>query len=343
MLLLGCSTEPSAEPVDPVEPGADRPTQRTLGSVERLDAGLDSLVPADAVIEVLAEGFDWSEGPLWLAEQGVLVFSDVPTNRVYSWSEEHGYRVWLEPFGYTGETPRGGEPGSNGLLLDSDGRLVLCQHGDRRIARMEAPLDAPEPVFSTLADGYDGRRFNSPNDAVFHTSGALFVTDPPYGLEAGPDDPQRELPSNGVYRVDPDGSVALLTDELSRPNGIALSPDERTLYVANSDPDRALWMAYEVLGDGALGERRVFFDATEWVGDRPGLPDGLKVDPEGNLFATGPGGVLVFSPDGRHLGTINTTQPTANCAFGEDGRWLYMTADSYLLRIRLGASADSPD
>ncbi len=230
---------------------------------------------------------------------------------------------------------RGGEPGSNGLLLDSEGRLVLTQHGDRRVARMDAPLTAPEPNFTTLADRYDGMRFSSPNDAVFDGQGALYFTDPPYGLPQGPGDPTQETPFNGVYRLGVDGEVTLLTDELSRPNGIALSPDEQTLYVANSDSTQAIWMAYDLLPSGRIENGRVFFDATEWVLERLGLPDGLKVDEAGNLFATGPGGVLVFSPDGRHLGTIRTTQETANCAFDRDGTALYMTADSYLLRIRL--------
>lgn len=307
---------------------------QTMGTIERLDPAIDSLIPADAVIEVLAEGFDWAEGPVWIEDGKYLLFSDVPANRIYQWKEGEGHRVWLEPSGYTGDAPRGGEPGSNGLLLDREGRLVLCQHGDRRVARLNAPLTAPEPIFTTLADRYEGKRFSSPNDAVFDSRGALFFTDPPYGLPEGPGDPTQEIPFNGVYRLGTGGEVTLLTDELSRPNGIALSPDEKTLYVANSDPERAIWMAYDLLPFGRIANGRVFFDATERVAAQPGLPDGLVVDAAGNLFATGPGGVLVFSPDGRHLGTIRTTQATANVAFDRDGTTLYMTADSYLLRIR---------
>jgi gluconolactonase len=307
----------------------------TLGGVERLDPRLDSLIPSDAEIEVLAQGFDWSEGPVWIPEGEFLLFSDVPTNRVYRWKEGEGHRVWLEPSGYTGEVPRGGEPGSNGLLLDAERRLLLCQHGDRRVARLASSLDAPEPAFSTIADRYQGQRFNSPNDLVLHSSGSIYFTDPPYGLAAGPEDPNRDMDFAGVFRVDPDGTVTLLTSELSRPNGIALSPDESTLYVANSDPERAIWMAYEVREDGMLANGQVFFDATPWVAQRQGLPDGLVVDAAGNLFATGPGGVLVLTAEGAHLGTIDTTQATANCTLGNKGRYLYMTADSYLLRIRL--------
>ncbi|MDH3584315.1 MAG: SMP-30/gluconolactonase/LRE family protein, partial [Phycisphaerae bacterium] len=225
--------------------------------------------------------------------------------------------------------------GANALLLDKAGRLVLCQHGDRRVARMDGPLSKPAPKFSTLADRYQDQRFNSPNDAVYHSGGALYFTDPPYGLEKRMKDPAKEIPYQGVYRLAKDGQVTLLTKELSRPNGIAFSPDQKTLYVANSDPAWAIWMAYDVHTDGTIDNGRVFFDATSFVGDRKGLPDGMKLDRAGNLFATGPGGVLVLSPDGRHLGTIQTGQATANCAFGDDGRTLYMTAHSLLMRIRL--------
>ncbi len=309
---------------------------RTVGTIERLDPAIDSLIRPDAVIEVLAEGFQWAEGPLWIERGGYVLFSDVPANRIYRWKEGEDLDVWLEPSGYTGDAPRGGEPGSNGLLLDAAGGLVLCQHGDRRIARMEAPLTAPGPAFTTLADAYDGMRFSSPNDAAIDRDGALYFTDPPYGLPEGPGDPTQETPFNGVYRLGPGGEVTLLTDQLSLPNGIALSPDGKTLYVSNSDPERAIWMAYDLLPSGAVDSGRVFFDATDLVGDaNPGLPDGLKVDAAGNLFATGPGGVFVFSPAGRHLGTIRTTVATANAAFDRDGATLYLTASATLLRVRL--------
>ena len=326
--------------------------QADVGSVERLDAALDTVVAPGAEMEVLAEGFKWSEGPLWIAEGGYLLFSDVPRNSIFRWSDAKGLDRWLRGSGYTGTIPRGGEPGSNGLLLDSQGRLVLCQHGDRRIARLEGGLEEPRarigtvPRFETLAGDHDGQRFNSPNDAVMSRGGDIFFTDPPYGLEKGPQDPAREIAVNGVYRVSPEGAVTLLTDELTRPNGIALSPDESTLYVANSDPQRAIWMAYELEPGGSLGQGRIFFDATQWVDTRPGLPDGLKVDREGNLFATGPGGVLVLAPDGRHLGTLRTPGPTANCAFGDDGSSLYLTSGDRLLRVRLnttGFGFDSAD
>ncbi len=301
-----------------------------IGTIERQDPRFDALVPKDAVLEKLADGFDWSEGPAWDRRQRHLVFSDVPRNTVFKWVEGSGISVSLKPSGYTGSVARGGEPGSNGLVFDSQGRLVLCQHGDRRVARLE-----PGGRFTTLVDRYQDKRFNSPNDAVYRSNGDLYFTDPPYGLLKQNDDPAKELPFNGVYRLAADGKLSLLTDKMTFPNGIALSPDEKTLYIAQSDETRAIWMAFDVQSDGSIDNGRVFFDATALVGKKKGLPDGLKVDSAGNLFATGPGGVLVFSPDGTHLGSIDPGEATANCGWGDDGRTLYLTADMYLCRIRL--------
>ncbi|HWE39984.1 MAG TPA: SMP-30/gluconolactonase/LRE family protein [Isosphaeraceae bacterium] len=308
----------------------------TFGSIERKDAKLDALIPKDAKIEKLAEGFDWSEGPVWLRDRGnnspagALLFSDVPKNTVYIWRESQGVREYLKPSGYTGKVPRGGEPGSNGLVIDDFGRLVLCQHGDRRVARL-----ADNNTFVTLADRYDGKRLNSPNDATYNAKGDLYFTDPPYGLLKLNDDPAKELPFNGVYRLDREGKLTLLTREMTFPNGIAFSPDEKTLYVANSDPKKAIWMAFPVKDDGTIGTGRVFADVTKLVeAGKKGLPDGMKVDRAGNLFATGPGGVLVFAPDGTHLGTLDTGEATANCNFGGDGSDLYITADMYIGRVK---------
>jgi len=312
---------------------------RTLGSIEKLDPRLDKLLPPGARLEILSEGHKWTEGPVWVPQGRFLLFSDIPPNRVFRWKEGEGARPYLQPSGYTGTKPRTAEtdePGSNGLVLDPQGRLVLCQHGDRRVARMNAPLDKPDARFVTLADRYMGKRLNSPNDAVFHSGGSLYFTDPPYGLEKRMEDPEKELDFQGVYRVTPGGELTLLTKEITRPNGIAFSPDEKKLYVASSDPDRAIWMVYDVKPGGMLANGKLFFDATKWVKTKKGLPDGLKVDVNGNLFATGPGGVLVFAPDGTHLGTINTGEKTANCAWGDDGATLYIAADMYLLRIRTG-------
>jgi gluconolactonase len=303
--------------------------------IERLDPALDRLIAPDAAIEILAQGFDWTEGPVWVKDGEYLLFSDIPQNVVLKWKAGDGVRQYLKPAGYTGSTPRGGETGSNGLAIDSGGRLILCQHGDRRIAAMDAPLSAPQPKFVTLADRYEGKRFNSPNDLTFRSNGDIYFTDPPYGMEKQFDDPAREIPFQGVYRRSTDGRVTLLTREMTRPNGIAFSPDERLLYVAQSDPKAAIWRVFDVNADGTLGRSRVFFDATALVASRKGLPDGMKVDQDGNIFGTGPGGVFVFSPQGRHLGTIVTGQATSNVAFGDDGRTLYMTADMYLMRMRL--------
>ncbi len=307
----------------------------TIGSIERLDPRLDALVPADAALEVVADGFEWSEGPLWIGD--AVLFSDIPPNAIYRWDEVQGLMLFLQPSGYTGSAERTGEVGSNGLTLDASGNLVLAQHGDRRIARLTAPLSAPVPEYETLADRYDGKRFNSPNDLVYHqTNGHLYFTDPPYGLERNVLDPAKELPFQGVYRLGPDGTVTLLDSTLTRPNGIAFSPDGRMLYVANSDPQHPVWVTYDVDDAGMVANRRVFFDASHLVAQgRPGLPDGLKVDAQGYLMATGPGGVLVLAPDGTHLGTLVTQQATSNCAFGDDGTMLYITADRYLLRVQL--------
>lgn len=313
----------------PAGPSADAP------AIERLDPSIDRLLAPDARVEILAEGFDWSEGPVWVRDGGFLLFSDVPQNVVIRWKEGEGAREWLRPSGYTGREPRGGEMGSNGLLIDDEGRLVLCQHGDRRMARMEAPLSAPAPNFSTLADRYDGARFNSPNDAVFHSSGDLYFSDPAYGLPRQFEDPAREIPWQGVFRRHRDGGVSVIARHMTKPNGLAFSPDEKTLYVSQSDPDAPIWRAFDIRADGSSGASRVLFDASALAKTRRGLPDGLKVDERGNLFATGPGGVLILTPEGRHLGTILTRQATANCAFGDDGRSLYITADMYLMRVRL--------
>jgi gluconolactonase len=315
------------------EPVADQSLEmETAGVVERLHPALDRLVPADAVIEKVAGGFVFIEGPVWIpGPPGHLLFSDIPGNTVYQWSTGEGTKVFLRPVLPEGSVS-GGVGGSNGLTLDPQGRLILCEHGNRRIARLNA-----DGSRTTLADRYDDKRLNSPNDIVFHSSGAAFFTDPPYGLEGGDDSPAKELLHNGIYRLDTDGTVTLLTADQTRPNGIGLSPDERTLYVANSDdPPRRLWMSYPVLDDLTLGEGTVFFDANDL--SATGLPDGLTLDRNGNIFASGPGGVLVISPEGKHLGTIAPHERPANAGWGDDGSTLYMTAHSSLYRIRLTAS-----
>jgi gluconolactonase len=328
LLIAGCQSSHHSHPTLPAEIKVH--SGEPFGTLEVNDPNFFTLIELSAPIQKLASGFDWSEGPVWIKDGGYLLFSDVPSNTVYRWKEGEGVSVFLKPSGYTGSTPRAGEPGSNGLTTDSQGRLVLCEHGDRRIGRVEK-----DGRHVTLADKFNGKRFNSPNDLVYKSNGDLYFTDPPYGLEKNVDDPKKEIPFQGVYRLKPNGELTLLTDQMSRPNGLAFSPDEKTLYVANSDPLHAVWMAYDVKPDGTIANGRVFFDATSLVGpNKKGLPDGMKVDKAGNLFATGPGGVFVFSPAGKHLGTINTGEATANVAWGGDGTMLYITADMFICRIK---------
>ena len=314
----------------PEQSAATSDVPKTIGQIERLAPEFDQLIPPAATIDVLAGGFEWSEGPVWVPRKHSLLFSDIPRNQIVSWNAQAGIRVFMDPSGYTGKDKFGGtEPGTNGLTLDSHGRLVMCCHGDRSIRRLES-----DGSLTTLAARYDGKRFNSPNDLVYHSNGNLYFTDPPYGLPGGLEGPQAELDFCGVYCLSPDGKVTLLTKTMTRPNGIGLSPDEKTLYVAQSDPKQAIWRAFPLHEDGTLGAGRVFYDVTKWVSERPGLPDGLVVDRSGNLWATGPGGVLVFSPAGKLLGILHTGQATANCTFGEDGKSLFITADMYLCRVR---------
>jgi len=310
--------------------------QQMIGSVEIHHEAMAELVDPNAQLEVLADGFVWSEGPVWVSDHEVLLFSDVYTNKIHQWSEENGLQLFLEPSGYTGSIDREGGLGSNGLILDSNRNLLIAQHGDRRIAQLKGNLSDHESELDTFVDQYDGAKLNSPNDLVLHSNGTVYFTDPAYGLVQGMSDPSKEIEFQGVYSRAPDGQVTLLESEMSHPNGLAFSPDEKILYVSNSNPEQAIWMAYDVLPNGTITNGRVFFDATDRVGSEfPGLPDGLKVDVQGNLFASGPGGILVLNPAGKHLGTINTTTATANCAFGDDGSMLYVTANRNLLRIPL--------
>lgn len=310
----------------------------SFGEVERLSPKLDQLIAPEARMERLAEGFDWSEGPAWDFQSNSLYFSDIPPNTVYQWSETRGVSVFLSPSGFTGEHYDGGEPGSNGLAFDSENRLVLCQHGDRRIAR----LNDKRWGFTTLADRYDGKRLNSPNDLCFDSAGNLYFTDPPYGLAPSS---KKELDFHGVYRLSPDKQLSLLSKELERPNGIALSPDEQTLYVANSHGPRPIIMAFPVQADKSLGQGSVFFDSTPLREQgRRGANDGLRTDTRGNVWATAPGGVVILSPEGELLGSLLTGRATANCAFGgPDGSVLYITADDTLLRIQTKTTGYFPN
>ena len=315
-----------------------QPTQmkyKTTGSVERLDSALDAIIDSNTTAEIIAEGFEWSEGPLWVESEQMLLFSDVPTNTVYKWTEENGTEIYLQPSGYTGSEPsQSKEPGSNGLLLDNDGNLVLCQHGDRQLARMDATLDKPESVFTTLADSYGGKRFSSPNDAIYNSVGELFFTDPPYGLPAqNDDDPAKETAFNGVYKVKPNGEVVVLADSLTRPNGLAFFPGEKKILVANSDPNAANWYLLDA-GD-TLTTPTLFYSATNERDSVKGLPDGLKINKNGTVFASGPGGIWIFDRDGNVLGKIKLDEAASNAALSADEKTLYVTNDMYVLRIKL--------
>ncbi len=297
--------------------------------IERVDPSFDQLIAPDAKIEKLAEGFQWSEGPVW--KDGAFYFSDVPQNKLYRWAPgDKAAKVFLQPSGGMESTPAFKEPGSNGLTVDAKDHLILCQQGTRRVARLEA--DGKQ---TSLTNGYEGKHFNSPNDVIFARNGDLYFTDPPYGLEGLNDSPLKELKFNGVYRVKPSGETDLIIGDLTFPNGLAFSPDEKILYIAVSDPDAPKIYAYDVQPDGNVINRRVFFDATKLITEqRVGLPDGMKVDAHGNVWVGAAGGILVISPAGKHLGSVITGQQTGNCAWGDDGGTLYICANMFVCRVK---------
>jgi len=311
--------------------------------IQRLDPAADKLIPANAKLERVATGFDkWTEGPVW-THAGTLLFAVIPANLIEEWSAAKGAHVFMERTGYTGSAPYGGpEPGSNGMTLDSDGRVSVAGHARRNVWRLEK-LD-PHATITVLADSYQGKKLNSPNDLVYRSDGSLYFTDPPYGLPTqGDNDPLKELKVNGVYRIlnarqqkpgaAPDREkLQLVIKDLPRPNGIAFSPDEKTLYIADSG--KKVWMSYRVHGDGSVSDGKLLLDAS---GQKdPGGPDGIRVDKKGNIYGAGPGGLWIISPAGKHLATIKVTEIVSNCAWGDaDGKTLYITASTSLYRIKL--------
>jgi len=303
--------------------------------VEIMDAKAKNIISEKAALVTIARGFNWAEGTLWLKDQQALLFSDVPENKIYRWSETAGLSTWLEPSGYTGPKEKKRE-GSNGLLLNSKNQLVICQHGDRRIAIMDAPLSDPHPKFISMVDQWRNKKLNSPNDAAFR-NGLLYFTDPPYGLPGQDEDPEKELNFSGVYRVGHTGVIIMVIDSLSRPNGIGFSPNNEFMYIANSDPQKAIWMKYTIGSTGNAIAGKVLYDATSHVEKENGLPDGLKVHPSGNVFATGPGGLWIFSPEDEVIARIHIPQATANCAFDDTYTHLYIAADSTIIRVTLNA------
>ena len=302
-----------------------------IGSVERLSPEIDNLIEKSAKIEILADGFEWSEGPVWSSQLNSVLFSDVPENVIYSWNEDKGLGTFTRPIGYSGKVPNLKKAGTNGLTIDADGNLIICMHGDRKITRLEK-LNINRKV--TLVNSFDGNLLNSPNDLVYDSKGNLYFTDPPYGLLEGDNDKLKEIEFNGVYKVFPNGDIKVLVKNLTRPNGISISNDEKILYVANSDKNNPVIMQYDLSEEGAKNPS-IFFDGRELTKKDIGLFDGLKVHPTGNVFATGPGGVLVIKENGDHIGTIRTEVRTANCAFDENFQYLYMTSDMFLTRIKL--------
>ncbi len=328
LFLMACNTKKDKEVT------SSEKKYSTTGSIERTDPALDSIIAPDAKAEIIAEGFEWSEGPLWIEHDSILLFSDVPANTIYIWNERNGNSVYLKPSGFTG-TGSGKEEGSNGLILDAEGRLVICQHGDRRVARMDAPLNAPSAKFITVADRFNGKRFSSPNDAVYNFE-ELYFTDPPFGLPAQPGkDSTKETAFNGVYRVSGNGTVSVIADSISWPNGIAFFPGGKKLLVSNCDPAKPNWYLIEISPGNKISPAKIFYSAAGYSKDLTGLPDGLKIDSKGNVFATGPGGIYILNSDGKLLGKLNLDHPASNCALSGDEKTLYITNEKYVLRFKM--------
>ena len=308
--------------------------QEFIGEIERLDSDMGLFVSKESKIEVLASGFSWAEGPVWVPKLNGILFTDVPKNKAYLWTERQGLSVFLDPSGMTNHAPHSSSEGANGLVLDSNGALVLCQHGDRRVARLKNDWQLDPPSYETVIDHFEGKWLNSPNDIVFSKNGDLFFTDPPYGLDQQDDDILKELDFNGIFKWSKNEGIVLLNKTLSRPNGIAFSRDEKTVYIGNSDRENLIIAAFDYI-DGAFKNKRVFFNSKNILRKGPGSFDGLKVHSSGTIFATGPGGVLVISSEGKHLGTIRPGKATANCAFDAAEDYLYLTSTDVLARIKL--------
>ncbi|MFM9908285.1 MAG: SMP-30/gluconolactonase/LRE family protein [Chitinophagaceae bacterium] len=322
LFMAACSNNPNESVIK----------YKTIGSIERMDGSIDAIFNDGVSIEIISEGHDWTEGPVWIESEKMLLYSDIPPNKIFKWTEAKGKELYLTPSGYTGTVARGGEPGSNGLVLNKEGKLVLCQHGDRRMALMDAELKAPAAKFISLADNYQGKKLNSPNDAVFRSNGDLFFTDPPYGLAS---DSLKEIPFQGVYKVT-NGQVTLLTDSITRPNGIAFTNNEKSLLIANSDPEKAFWYLFDIGPNDVLSNGRIMHDATALSkSGEKGLPDGLKVDKMGNIFASGPGGVFIFNAAGKQIGKLKIPEACSNIALADDDKTLFITADMYVLRVKM--------
>jgi gluconolactonase len=312
---------------------AAAPTKIDEATIDRWDPAMDAIVPKDWKVEKLADGFGWAEGPIWVKSGGYLLFTDVPGNKMWKWSEKGGLEKFLDPSGATNPDMNvWREAGANGLAILDAKNILLADTGNRGIQKLNLQTKKKTPV----AMAFEGKKFASPNDVARMKSGVLFFTDPPYGYKTFDESPMIEIKFNGVYRMGKDGKVSAIEKELYRPNGVALSPDETTLYVTQSEPTKAIIMAYSLDAKGNVTGKKLFADLTDLIAETaPGLPDGLTVAADGTVFTSGPGGVLVLSKDGKRLGRIRDGKPTANCKFGDDGKTLYMTSQNMLARIRL--------
>ena len=308
---------------------------KPLIRLEQISPEFSTIVSKTAKAKILADGFSWSEGPLWVESHKMFLFSDVKKNIIYKWTQEKGKEVYLSPAGYTGKTPRGGELGSNGLCLNPKGQLVICQDGDRVVSIMDAPLNKPQPKFIRIASSYNGKKFDSPNDLAVLSNGDIYFTDPPYGLEGNVKDPLKEAPYQGLYRIAKNGKITLLTDTLTRPNGIAFFPGGKTVLISNSDDGKANWYIYDLDNHGLFTHGRIFYSANTATKTAAGMPDGLKIDRRGTVFATGPGGIWIFNSTGKLLGKILVNDLASNCSLSGDEKTLYVTSNHRVLKIAL--------
>ncbi len=342
ILIVACKQTPKVFTHNDIEKGEEvveerkKDTLNTSFSIEILENEALNVIDAKTTIKVVASGFTWTEGPLWVEDGKFLLFSDIPENKVYKLDSKNDTITYLYPSGYTGKSSYSDESGSNGLILDKNGNLILLQHGDRRIAKMNAPLDNPKADFLTIVDNYENKKLNSPNDGFFDNNGNLYFTDPPYGLPGNMNDPNKMLDFQGVYCLLQTRELVLL-DKLSRPNGITSSPDGKTLYVAVSDNNHAVWYQYDIIEPGKIANKKIFYDATYLVGKKghQGLPDGMKTNSRGYIFATGPGGVWIFNNSAKVIAKIYTGQLTSNCALTVDEKKLFITADDFILSVDL--------
>ena len=334
ILAVSCVESEHKEP--PVTASSDSiPAKISKTRIEVLDTEALAFIDTSAKVEELAGGYHWTEGPLYIANGDYFIFSDVPANKVFKWKDGEGVSPYLDSSGYTGSVPKEKEPGSNGLTLDPKGRLVLTQQGNRRVARMLAPLSKPSPKYESLVNKYQGKKLNSPNDLVFKSNGDLYFTDPPYGLDHGDEDSTKEMSFHGVFRVKPNGKVDVVTKEFRFPNGLALTPDEKFLLVAHSDADNMVWMKYELGKDGLVKNKSVFYKVPDADKKDPGSPDGFKINRKGYVFSSGPGGVWIFNPSGKPIARIYTGELASNCALSSDEKTLFITCDDYIKKVRL--------